>query len=324
MLSGQEPIQELWKRYPQTKKMLENFGVTLPNWKEKKWKNLAHAALDLKISLSQILYELGKMTGEKVQPVHVKGLDSHGLRKGLKKGVPDGVKRVIAVHSGKGGVGKTFITVNLAVFLAEKGYKVGILDADIDCPNVLLAMGMKGKLVANSSKKIVPLQKHGVKVVSMASVEEMAEKAILWRGPIISKVIEQFIHDTDWGKLDFLLVDLPPGTSDAPLSVLQILQGAEVLVVTTGQKLALMDAKKSIQMCRELQVPLLGLLENMGGDIFGGIDKLSVKKLAKESKIPFLGSIPLQVLYAVSMEKGEPAILKDTQLPLIFNAFSLE
>lgn len=312
MLNGRETIQELIQRYPQTEKILADFGITVEKAEKMGFKNLAQAALNLKIPFVQILYTLSKATGEKIQTPNVRGLTTG--RSGLKKGIPDGVKRVIAVHSGKGGVGKTFVTVNLAVFLAQKGYKVGVLDADIDCPNVLLALGLEGKLVASADKKIVPLRKHGLKVISMASIEEMANRAIMWRGPVISKVIEQFVHDTDWGELDFLLVDLPPGTSDAPLSVLQILRGAEVLVVTTGQKLALLDAKKSISMCRELQASILGVVENMSGRMRM---HNPVSKFAQKEKCTFLVSIPFKTDYAEMMDEGQPVVLSDKKLEKI-------
>lgn len=216
------------------------------------------------------------------------------FRRGLRRGLPDGVKRVIAVHSGKGGVGKTFVAVNLAVSLAEAGYKVGLLDADIDCPNIFRMLSLKGTMVANENRKIIPLQKHGVKIVSMAPLLNDETESLLWRGPRTSRAVEQLAHDTDWGELDFLIVDAPPGTSDVPISILQTLAGVEMLIVTTPQELALMDAERSINMANRLNIPVLGIIENMSGNLFG---ERGGETLAKKLKIPFFGSIPLKKTY---------------------------
>lgn len=250
----------------------------------------------------------------KVAPYPGKG------RSVLRTGFPKGVKRVIAVHSGKGGVGKTFVAVNLAVYLADRGFKVGLIDADIDCPNVMRVMGLEGKLIANSRKKIVPLEKFGVKVVSLAPMQTREDQSIMWRGPVISKAIEQFVHDTNWGKLDFLIVDLPPGTSDAPISVLNILKGAEVLIVTTPQQLAIVDARKAVNLAREMGARVIGLIENMSGEIFGG----GAVKMAKLMKIPFLGSIELKAEYQRQLEKGRIPVLKDKSLQAIFGSIKIK
>ena len=217
------------------------------------------------------------------------------FRRGLRKALPPGVKRVIAVHSGKGGVGKMFVAVNLAVSLAQAGHSVGLLDADIDCPNILRMLKLEGSMVANKDKKIIPLEKHGIKVVSMAPMLNHESESLLWRGPRTSRAVEQLVHDTAWGELDYLIVDAPPGTSDVPISILQTLEGVEMLIVTTPQELALMDAQRSANMAERLNIPVLGLLENMSGDLFG---EGGGERLAQELNIPFFGSIPLKKEYA--------------------------
>lgn len=245
----------------------------------------------------------------------VKGLIPHP-RPSLRKGIPFGIKKVIAVHSGKGGVGKTFVAVNLAALLAKKGYAIGLLDADVDCPNVMKILQLDGKLIADKNKKIVPLQKFGIKVVSMAPLLQREDEVLMWRGPIVSRVVEQFLFDVAWGSLDFLIVDLPPGTSDIPLTLFQIAKEAKLLMVSTPQELALLDAKKSINMAKNMYIDIVGIVENMAGPIFG---KGTTKKVASIAQIPFLGSIPLEKLYATPFNKGMPHVLAFPKLQANFD-----
>ncbi len=244
----------------------------------------------------------------------VKGLIAHP-RPELRCGIPAGIKKIIAVHSGKGGVGKTFVAVNLAALLAKKGHAIGLLDADIDCPNVMKMLQLKGKLIADNNRKIIPLQKFGIKVVSMAPMLDSEDEVLMWRGPIVSRVVEQFLFDVAWNSLDFLIVDLPPGTSDIPLTLFQMVREAKLLLVSTPQELALLDAKKSINMAKRLHVDIIGIMENMTGPVFGsGV----TKKLAFSLQIPFLGSIPLEKRYAIPFNKGMPHILTSSQLQKSF------
>lgn len=240
----------------------------------------------------------------------VKGLIAHP-RTELRRGIPSGIKKIIAVHSGKGGVGKTFVAVNLAALLAKKGYAVGLLDADIDCPNVIKMLQLSGKLTVDKNRKIVPLEKFGIKVVSMAPMLNNEDEVLLWRGPIVSRVVEQFLFDVAWNSLDFLIVDLPPGTSDVPLTLFQIVKEAKLLLVSTPQELALLDAKKSIVMAKRLNIDILGIIENMAGPIFG---KGTTKKLASVSAISFLDSIPLEKSYSLPFNEGMPHILSFKKL----------
>jgi ATP-binding protein involved in chromosome partitioning len=203
------------------------------------------------------------------------------------------VKTKVAVYSGKGGVGKTTVTVNLACVLALHGKRVGILDADIDCPNVARMMKATNTL-GMEEDSIIPAEAHGVKVVSMALIQPGEDEAIVWRGPLIHKAITELLEATDWGELDYLLVDFPPGTSDAPLTIMQNLPLDGFVVVTTPQELARLDAKRSISMIRKLNVGILGVVENFTGEIFGSG---AGKDLSREVGVPFLGSLSLRVDY---------------------------
>ena len=287
------------------RKILLAYGLKDAVEEPSKFKNLTEAALKNKKSLRAILQSLSNVTGEKIKEPRIKNFSGKGITKtlptraGLRTGIPKGIKRVILVHSGKGGVGKTFVSVNLALALAKNQHQVGLLDADVDCPNVLKMLGISGILKAGANKKIVPIKQYGIKFVSMAPIIASEDKVLMWRGPVTSKVIEQFIHDTDWGKLDFLIVDMPPGTSDIPISVLTILQGAEVLIVTTPAELALMDAKRALGLAKNHGARILGIIENMSGEIFG-IDETA--KLAKEQHVNYLGTIELKKKFAQKHE----------------------
>ena len=205
-----------------------------------------------------------------------------------------GIKCKIGVYSGKGGVGKTTVAVNLAATLANDGSKVGILDIDIDCPNVVRAINLSDQPQINESKKMIPPEKFGIKVMSMAFFQENEDEAIIWRRPMIHNAINQMLQSTEWNDLDYLIVDLPPGTSDAPLTIMQVLTMDGFVVVTTPQELAKIDAKRSINMVRKLQVNVLGVVENMSGGVFGSGAGMEI---SKELEIPYLGSIGLRADY---------------------------
>jgi len=215
------------------------------------------------------------------------------------------IKTKIGVYSGKGGVGKTTVAVNLAATLARQGKKVGLLDVDIDCPNVTKVLGITEK-PDYVEGQIYPAEKWGVKVVSMAFFQENEEEAIIWRGPMIHNAINQFLQVTQWGELDYLIVDLPPGTSDSPLTVMQTIPMDGFVVVTTPQELANVDAKRCINMIRKLNLNVLGVVENYTGEIFG---EGAGKKLAQEVHTPFLGSMALRSSYR---DNSGPTALVDT------------
>jgi ATP-binding protein involved in chromosome partitioning len=211
------------------------------------------------------------------------------------------IRHKIIISSGKGGVGKSTVSANLARALILKGYRVGILDADITGPNIPKLLGIEDQKLRKGEEGIEAADANGIKVVSMALILSSRDSAVVWRGPMKMAAIKQFIQDVNWGDLDFLLVDLPPGTSDEPLSVVQLipdLSGA--VIVTTPQEVALLDSRKAVNMIKSMKVPVLGVVENMSGlccphcgktiNIFnagGG------RQMAEEMDVPFLGAIPL-------------------------------
>ncbi|MBI4018256.1 MAG: P-loop NTPase [Candidatus Aenigmarchaeota archaeon] len=223
-----------------------------------------------------------------------------------------GVKKRIAVMSGKGGVGKTMVTVNIAALLAEK-HKVGLFDADIDCPNVGKFLGMTEKAKISADNRITPAEKHGMKIVSMAFLHESESQATIWRGPIISNAILQLMEKTNWGELDYLFADMPPGTSDAALTMMQLIGIDAAIIVSTPQSAAIADARRAISMCRHMGAPVLGIVENMSG-FFGK----RVEEIAKEEGIPFLGSIELRKDIAELSDLGLLPVRESAEARAVF------
>ena len=218
------------------------------------------------------------------------------------------IKYRIGVYSGKGGVGKTTVTTNLALTLAKNGRKVAILDCDIDCPNVTRVLRISERPGADNEGKMIPPSKHGVSVMSMGFFQENEDEAIIWRGPMIHNAINQMLQSTEWGELDYLVVDMPPGTSDAPLTVMQVLTMDGFVVVTTPQELAKIDAKRSINMIRKLQVNVLGVVENMSGGIFG---QGAGQEISKELDLKYLGEINVRSDY---QDTSRPASLLNNEI----------
>jgi len=212
------------------------------------------------------------------------------------------LKFKIGVYSGKGGVGKTTVAVNLAVTLARQGAKVGLLDVDIDCPNIVRALKVTEPPVSDNGRMIPPTHL-GVKVMSMAFFQEDEEEAIIWRGPMVHNAINQILQTTDWGELDYLVVDLPPGTSDAPLTVMQVLNPDGFVVVTTPQELAKIDAKRSINMIKKLNLNVLGVVENFSDGIFGSG---AGEEIAMEMGLSYLGKLKMRPDYT---DTTKPAVL---------------
>ena len=217
------------------------------------------------------------------------------------------IENKILVLSGKGGVGKTTIAVNLAYALSEKGFKVGLLDVDIHGPNVPKMLNLENRKLLTKNNKIIPTEvKENLKVMSMAFLLSK-DKAVIWRGPIKHNVIKQFIEDVSWGKLDYLVVDFPPGTGDEAISISQLLSNITgSVIVSTPQQVALLDVVKAIDFSRNVNIPIIGLIENLAGEIFG---EGSVKDLADNENINFLGSLRLDKKIIESGDKGKPFII---------------
>ena len=232
-----------------------------------------------------------------------------------------GVKHIIAVASGKGGVGKSTVSANLSVALAQTGAKVGLMDADIYGPNIPMMMGVP-EPPEKEGDKIKPAQAHGVKIISMGFfVPE--ETAIVWRGPMVHTAIQQFFRDVLWGELDYLLVDLPPGTGDAQLSLSQIVPLTGVVTVTTPQEVALYDVRKGLMMFKKVNVPLLGVIENMSFFVCGHCGERTEifsfaggERAAQKFDIPFLGRIPLDPAIREGGDAGMPIVVSDPNSPL--------
>jgi ATP-binding protein involved in chromosome partitioning len=224
-----------------------------------------------------------------------------------------GVKYCVAVASGKGGVGKSTVAVNLALALKQLGARVGLMDADIYGPNIPIMLGISPdkRPEGNAQEKIVPLEAHGVKAISIGFFAD-PEQPVIWRGPLLHKTMEQFLHRVDWGELDYLVVDLPPGTGDVQLSLSQWVSLAGAVVVTTPQEVALTDVRKAVNMFRQLEVRILGVVENMTGAIFG---RGGGEKMAEVFQIPFLGDIPLETQIRECGDSGLPVVIAYPKSP---------
>ena len=225
------------------------------------------------------------------------------------------IKHVIAVTSGKGGVGKSTCAVNLATALAATGAKVGILDADVYGPNIPLMMGIQRK-PEGRGKKLFPIKAHGVKTMSVGYMIEDGQP-VMWRGPMLHKALQQFLQDVEWGELDYLIVDMPPGTGDAQLSLAQLVPLTGMVVVTTPQEVSQTDVRRAIGMAEQVKTPILGVIENMTGEIFG---HGGGRTISEKFKIPFLGSIPLQASVRIGGDAGMPAVIgePDGEIAAIF------
>ena len=230
-----------------------------------------------------------------------------------------GVKNIIAVVSGKGGVGKTTVSVNLALALANTGANVGLLDADVYGPSVPLMLGLKASPeVVNN--KIQPPEVGGVKVISMGFFYEQSQQAGIYRGPIVSGIVKQFLTDVAWGELDYLIIDLPPGTGDAPLTIAQTIPITGILIVTTPQDVAMNVAVKAIGMFNKLNVPIVGVVENMSYlqcpnckeqiYLFG---KGGGKKISEDFRIPFIGEVPLHPAIREGSDAGKPTVVSEPE-----------
>lgn len=233
-----------------------------------------------------------------------------------------GVKNIIAVSSGKGGVGKSTVAVNLAVGLAKIGAKVGIMDADVYGPNVPLMLGVQNHQPEIENGQLKPVEAFGVKMISMA-VLAPADKPMILRGPMLHGVVRQFLTDVNWGELDYLIVDMPPGTGDVQLSLAQLVPVQGAVLVTTPQNVSIADVRRALKMFEQVSVPVLGIIENMSYfippdmpekryNIFG---EGGGRKLADEYNVPFLGEVPLGMEVREAGDKGEPVVISEPTSP---------
>ncbi|MEO6486658.1 MAG: Mrp/NBP35 family ATP-binding protein [Thermoanaerobaculia bacterium] len=232
-----------------------------------------------------------------------------------------GVKYTIAVASGKGGVGKSTVSTNLALAIRALGYTVGLLDADIYGPSQQMMLGIEGRPTVGDDEKIIPMENHGIKTMSLGLITS-PDEPVIWRGPMVMKALDQFLTDVNWGTLDFMILDLPPGTGDAQLTLTQKVPLTGAVVVTTPQDVALIDARKGLAMFRKVNVPVLGIVENMSyficrhcgerEEIFG---HGGGKKTAEMLGVPFLGEVPIDPQVVVGGDSGQPIVVLEPESP---------
>ncbi|WP_375686257.1 Mrp/NBP35 family ATP-binding protein [Bartonella sp. AP65SXKL] len=285
------------------------FSITVPDGGVQKWESLRRSAEKVVCALEGVKSAVVTLTAEKI----TKTAPSRRANLLPIKMPIEGVRHVIAVASGKGGVGKSTMAINIALALQDSGFKTGVMDADIYGPSLPRLTGLvnqKPQLIGE--KKIQPLEKFGLKLMSMGFLVE-EEKPVVWRGPMVMAAVTQLLRDVVWGPLDILVVDMPPGTGDAQLTLAQQVQLTGALVVSTPQDLALVDARKAIEMFMKVNVPILGLIENMSYfiapdtgkryDIFG---YGGARAEAERREVPFLAEIPLDAALRFSSDEGIP------------------
>ena len=236
-------------------------------------------------------------------------------RGGFSRQEVPGVRNILAVGAGKGGVGKSTTSVSLAISLSRSGARVGLMDADVYGPNIPQMLGIEGQPAVGHDKKIQPAQAHGIKIISMGMLVP-PEQAVIWRGPMLHGAVQQFMRDVDWGELDYLVVDLPPGTGDVVLSLAQSVPVAGAVVVTTPQGVSIYDVRKAVAMFRQLNVPVLGVVENMSYFVCGHCDERTEifghgggARMAEELEVPFLGEVPIDTRVRSGGDEGEPIVV---------------
>jgi ATP-binding protein involved in chromosome partitioning len=242
-------------------------------------------------------------------------ITAHAVQRGVA--LLPGVKNVVAVASGKGGVGKSTTAVNIALALAAEGAKVGLLDADIYGPSVPMMMGIEGRPDSDDGKTMEPLENYGVQVMSIGFLVDKDE-AMIWRGPMATQALEQLLRQTNWKDLDYLIVDMPPGTGDIQLTLSQRVPMTGAVIVTTPQDIALLDAKKGIKMFEKVGVPILGIVENMAVHVCsncGHVEHIfgadGGKKMATEYSMDYLGALPLAMQIRLQADSGKPTVVAD-------------
>jgi ATP-binding protein involved in chromosome partitioning len=243
------------------------------------------------------------------------------MRGGMGQQQVPGIRNIVAVGAGKGGVGKSTTSVNLAVALAGKGARVGLLDGDVYGPNVPQMLGVTVTPDLSEDKRIVPPQAFGIKVISMGMLVPK-DQPIIWRGPMLHGAVQQFMRDVEWGELDYLVVDLPPGTGDVALSMAQSVPMAGAVVVTTPQEVSLSDVRKAVGMFRQLNIPVLGVIENMSHFVCGHCHERTEifgsgggRRMAEEMQIPFLGEVPIDTRVRAGGDEGQPIVVQAPDAP---------
>ncbi len=242
-------------------------------------------------------------------------------RGGFGKQAVPGIKNIVAVGAGKGGVGKSTTAVNLALALAATGAKVGLMDGDVYGPNLPQMLGVTGQPEASADKTIVPPEAHGVKVMSMGMLVP-PDQPVIWRGPMLHGAVQQFMRDVAWGELDYLIVDLPPGTGDVSLSMAQSVPVAGAVLVTTPQGVSVSDVRKAVGMFRQLNIPVLGVVENMSYFVCGHCQERTEifghgggARMAEELGIPFLGEVPIDTRVRSGGDEGQPIVMAEPDAP---------
>ena len=266
------------------------------------------------------IIEVGRCLAARLEGEPVSHMHAPGQQPPAPQPLP-GVSNIVAVGSGKGGVGKTTLSVNLALALAKMGHKVGLLDADVYGPNVPLMLGTNAQPRAVSNERIEPILALGLKVISVGFLNP-GDKPIIWRGPMLHQIIRQFLNSVEWGQLDYLVIDLPPGTGDVALSLVQTVPLTGAVVVSTPSDVSLQDARKAIEMFRQMKVDLIGVVENMSYfvcphcnhevDIFS---RGGAEKTAQQFGVAFLGAIQLDPELRKGGDTGKPAVLEGEDSP---------
>lgn len=240
---------------------------------------------------------------------------AHAVQKSVKR--KDGIKNIIAVASGKGGVGKSTTAVNLALALKADGAKVGMLDADIYGPSQPRMLGISGQPVSADGKSLEPMENHGIKAMSIGFLID-EDTPMIWRGPMVTQALEQLLGDTNWGDLDYLVIDLPPGTGDIQLTLSQKIPVSGAIIVTTPQDIALLDARKGLKMFEKVEVPILGIVENMSMHICsecGHVEHIfgegGGQRMAEQYDVNYLGGLPLDVSIRQQVDDGNPTVVSD-------------
>lgn len=230
-----------------------------------------------------------------------------------------GIKSIIAVVSGKGGVGKSTISTNLAIALAKQGYQVGLMDSDIYGPSIHIMMGVEERPKVTPEQKIIPIEKYGVRLMSMGFLID-DDAPLIWRGPLVMKAVEQFLHDVEWSLLDVLVIDLPPGTGDAQLTLVQKTPITGAVIVTTPQEVALIDARRGLKMFQKVGTKVLGIIENMSYFVCPSCGKKTyifgsngAVHTSKQLKVPLLGQVPIESQITTAGDEGVPIVIRDPE-----------